>query len=46
MIRPILLQRAQRRFAKPLVFLALLHLIGALAYRIIGGDKYGLFDGL
>jgi voltage-gated potassium channel len=45
-IRPLVLQRAQRRFAKPLAFLVLLHLIGAVAYRIIGGDKYTLFDGL
>jgi voltage-gated potassium channel len=36
----------QRRFAKPLAFLVLLHLVGAFAYRIIGGDKYTLFDGL
>jgi voltage-gated potassium channel len=45
-VRPILLQRLQRRFAKPLAFLLALHVVGAVAYRIIGGDKYTLFDGL
>jgi voltage-gated potassium channel len=46
MVRPLLLQRIERRFARPLAFLLLLHLIGAVAYRIIGGDQYTLFDGL
>jgi voltage-gated potassium channel len=46
MMRPLLLERVRRRFAKPLAFLVFLHLVGALAYRIIGGDKYTLFDGL
>jgi voltage-gated potassium channel len=45
-IRPLLLQRIQRRFAKPVAFLVFLHLLGAVAYRAIGGDKYTLFDGL
>ncbi len=46
MVRPLLLQRVQRRFAKPLAVLFALHVIGAVAYRIIGGDRYTLFDGL
>jgi voltage-gated potassium channel len=46
MVKPLLLERIERRFAKPLAFLVLLHLIGAVAYRVIGGDKYTLFDGL
>lgn len=45
-MRSLLVQRIQRRFAKPLAFLVFLHLVGAVAYRIIGGDKYTLFDGL
>jgi voltage-gated potassium channel len=46
LMRPILVQRLQRRFAKPVAFLVFLHLVGAVAYRVIGGDQYTLFDGL
>jgi voltage-gated potassium channel len=46
MMRPLLVQRIQRRFAKPVAFLVFLHLIGAVAYRLIGGNQYTLFDGL
>jgi Trk K+ transport system NAD-binding subunit len=46
MVRPLLLQRMQRRFAKPLAVLLVLRVIGAAAYRIIGGDQYALFAGV
>lgn len=46
MVGPILAQRIHRRFFKPLVFLAALHVFGAVVYRVVGGDKYTLFDGL
>jgi voltage-gated potassium channel len=46
MLRPLLLQRVHRRFTKPLVFLVALHVAGAVVYRVIGGDRYTLFDGL
>ena len=46
MLRPLLLQRVHRRFTKPLLFLAALHVAGAVVYRAIGGDRYTLFDGL
>jgi voltage-gated potassium channel len=45
-MRPLLLQHIQQRFAKPLAVLVLLQVIGAVAYRLIGGDKYTLLDGL
>jgi len=45
-LRPLLLQRVHRRFTKPLLFLAALHVVGAVVYRSIGGDRYTLFDGL
>jgi voltage-gated potassium channel len=46
MLRPLLLQRVHRRFTKPLLFLAALHVVGAVVYRAIGGAQYSLFDGL
>lgn len=39
-----LLKRARRRLGKPLALLALLHVIGTVGYKLIGGPQYTLTD--
>jgi len=44
--RSLLRRRIERRFGLPLAILAALHALGAVAYRLIGGEGTTLFDGL
>jgi voltage-gated potassium channel len=45
--RGLLRERLLRRFAKPLAFLLLLHLIGTAGYLVIGGtERYTVLDAL